>query len=107
MAAAPDRSAQVWLRARTGSRAAEGRRRRRNPDLRSCRLPLLRLLPRILLPMILPFKSHARLALTDAGLLELIRPSAEGEHPIAGQCKARKTSEAFVPPKPKEFDSAA
>jgi hypothetical protein len=57
--------------------------------------------------MILPFKSHAKLAPPDAGLFELIRPSAEGEHPIARQCEARKTSEAFVPPKPKELDSAA
>ena len=42
---------------------------------------------------------------------EFSRPGATGKHPIApvcrDQCSALKTSEALVPPKPKELDNTA
>ena len=57
---------------------------------------------------ILPCHSRAGL---DARLPSLTLPddAAKGnnETVLHGQCKERKTSDAFVPPKPKEFDKAA
>ena len=59
----------------------------------------------------LPFKSRARLSRRTRLELKLSRPGAAGKHPIVlgqrRQFSARKTSEAFVPPKPKELDKAA
>ena len=56
-------------------------------------------------------KSCARLRHRTRAWAELSRPGASGKHPIApgppDQCSALKTSEALVPPKPKELDSVA
>jgi hypothetical protein len=69
-------------------------------------LPLFRLPP-----LMLQSKSCARLRHRTPAWAELSRPGDAGKHPIApgppGQFNARKTSEAFVPPKPKELDNAA
>ena len=82
------RIVQRWvsLRGRTGLRAAEGRLRRRNRDLRSCRLPLFRLPP-----LMLQSRSRARLRRRTRAWAELSRPGAAGKHPIAPVCRVSST----------------